>query len=159
VPARIITRVGDVESPLADDPTSPIPNAALCEGGTFDGAACTSEEQCPDGRCLLPKVIDEDRKFWAVSASPNVVPVNDVEATVLHGGDDVLITFVEDKDADGLFATEESSYGSSDRNPNSDGCYFAEATAKRSDVLTNLADQCVADQFDTLSDPFEVRTG
>lgn len=159
VPARVITRVDDVESPLADDPTSPIPNAALCEGGSFDGAACTSEDQCPDGRCLLPKVIDENRKFWAVSVSPNVVPVNDVEATVLHGGDDVLITFVEDKDADGLFGIEESSYGSSDRNPNSDGCYFADATAKRSEILAHLGGLCVADRFDTLSDPFEVRKG
>lgn len=62
-----------------------------------------------------------DRKFWAIISSapvPAGVGFSDIR---LKAGENYSLQFVEDRDGDGLFASVEYVYGSSDDNPDTDG--------------------------------------
>ena len=64
-----------------------------------------------------------NRQYWVMySDKANLVdPTVDFEDTVLHGGDDIFLAYVQDYDGDGLYDREEALYGTSDLNPDTDG--------------------------------------
>lgn len=130
VPVQILTRVKDVESGFQDDPLTPPP------GSTTDF------------------VYDETRTFWVVFSNGaldnNALDFDDV---VLKARDQFAFTFVQDKDGDGVFATEEFIHGSSDKNPNTDGC-------PGDDLETPAIEGgCDPDTVDALSDFAEIKEG
>ncbi|MBL8877682.1 MAG: IPT/TIG domain-containing protein [Phycisphaerales bacterium] len=62
-----------------------------------------------------------DRKFWAIISSVPLPEGVNFSATALKAGQNYSLQFVQDRDADGLFASTEFIYGSSDDNPDTDG--------------------------------------
>ena len=69
----------------------------------------------------------QNHRFWAVVSPPRSDGTavfrdgTDFEEIVLRGGDVIFLTYIRDEDGDGLFAREEYVFGTSDRNPDSDG--------------------------------------
>lgn len=98
-PVDILTRVKNTKSGFLDDPLTP-----------------------PAGS-LVDLAIDETRTFWVVFSNgaleDNAPNFNDI---VLRANDQFAFAFVQDKDSDQVYAQEEFMYGSSDKNPNTDGC-------------------------------------
>ncbi len=62
-----------------------------------------------------------DRKFWAIIASAPIPADTNFTDIVLKAGQNYSLQFVADRDGDGLFASVEFLYGSSDENPDTDG--------------------------------------
>ncbi|QDV89189.1 IPT/TIG domain protein [Phycisphaerae bacterium RAS2] len=98
-PVDILTRVKNTKSGFLDDPLT------------------------PPGGSLVDLAIDETRTFWVVFSNgaleENAPNFNDI---VLRANDQFAFAFVQDKDSDQVYAQEEFMYGSSDKNPNTDGC-------------------------------------
>lgn len=130
-PVQILTRVKEVESGFMDDPLTPAPG-----GNTID------------------RVYDERRTFWVIYSNGaldrNAINFDDV---VLKARDQFAFVFVQDKDGDGVFATEESIHGSSDKNPNTDGCPDDDLSTPQYDG------SCPARTFDMLTDYQEIKEG
>lgn len=129
-PVQILTRVKDVKSGFADDPQTPPPGD------------------------LTARVLDETRTFWVVfsdgALTDNALNFDEI---VIKSGDQFAMTFVQDKDADQVYAQEEFMYGSSDRNPNTDGC-------PNDDLSTPQYDgTCMDRTFDLLTDYEEIKEG
>lgn len=61
-----------------------------------------------------------DRKFWAIIASAPIPTDTNFSDIVLNAGQNYSLQFVSDRDADGLFASVEFLYGSSDDNWDTD---------------------------------------
>jgi len=61
-----------------------------------------------------------DRKFWAIIASEPIAAEVDFDDIVLKAGENYSLQFVSDRDGDGLFASVEFLYGSSDDSPDTD---------------------------------------
>jgi hypothetical protein len=97
--------------------------------------------------------IDESRRFWVVFSSTGLNPAVDFEKNVLRAGEQFTFMFVQDKDSDGVYAREEYLYGSSDLNPNTDGCPDDDAGTPEYDGT------CTEGRFDTLSDFEEIKEG
>jgi hypothetical protein len=62
-----------------------------------------------------------DRKFWAIFSSKPLPEGVNFSDTVLKAGTNYSMQFVQDRDGDGLFASTEFLYGSSDDNIDTDG--------------------------------------
>jgi len=96
---------------------------------TGPGAVCTSEDDCPDGACDGKEILvrignsrtGNDLRFWAGLTSDNVPVGGDLGDFTLRPGSTLFLAFVQDLDADGLFAREEFLAGSSDKDTNTDG--------------------------------------
>lgn len=129
-PVQILTRVKDVKSGFADDPLTPPPGD------------------------LTARVLDETRTFWVVfsdgALADNALNFDEI---ILKSGDQFALTFVQDKDADQVYAQEEFMYGSSDRNPNTDGCPDDDLSTPQYDGT------CMARTFDLLTDFEEIKEG
>lgn len=70
----------------------------------------------------LVGVPEAEKRFWAVIAStPGLSPDVSFSSIPLHAGEDYLLCYTRDVDKDNLFEREEHLYGSSDRNPDTDG--------------------------------------
>jgi hypothetical protein len=115
---------------------------ALC-GASAEFELPEDAEECGGGTCT--EVVD---RLWLIQIKGDFDHGADFDDLVLQAGDAYFLTYIQDKDADGLTAREEFLYGSSDvppRGENSDGCFRA---------------QCgPCDAFDSLSDFDEVRRG
>jgi hypothetical protein len=61
-----------------------------------------------------------DRKFWAILSSAQLPTGVNFSDTVLKAGSNYSLQFVQDRDSDGLFASTEFIYGSSDENDDTD---------------------------------------
>lgn len=93
------------------------------------GSVCTSDDECPDGACdgkeILVRVgnsrTGNDLRFWAGLTSDNVPVGGDLGDFTLRPGSTLFLAFVQDLDADGLYAREEFLAGSSDKDSNTDG--------------------------------------
>lgn len=129
IQVAILTRMRDVQSGFLDDPLTP-PLGTVTE-----------------------RVVDETNTFWVVYSSRDLNPTVDFEDMVLNSGDDYSLAFVQDKDKDGVFAREEYLYGSSDKNPNTDGCPDDDLSTPEQDGT------CTEGTFDTLTDFEEIREG
>ncbi len=130
VPVQILTRVLNVQSGLTDDPLTPPPGS------------------------VTERVFDERRTFWAVfsngALNRNALNFDEI---VLKARDQFAFVFVQDKDGDGVFATEEFIHGSSDKNPNTDGCFD-------DDLSTPVFDgTCPPRTYDLLTDFQEIKEG
>jgi hypothetical protein len=114
----------------------------LC-GIDADFALPDGAVECGGGTCT--EIVD---RLWLLQIKGEFDAGDDFDDLVLKPGDAYFLTYIQDKDADGLTAREEFMYGSSDlppRGENSDGCFRA---------------QCgPCDFFDSLSDFDEVRRG
>lgn len=95
--------------------------------------------------------LDETRLFWAFYSSKELTPGVALEDIILHAGDELSFTFVQDQDADGVWAREEYLHGSSDQRSNSDGCSGCNDGPVKS--RTGPA------TFDTLLDGEEIQQG
>jgi len=127
VPVEILTRVKDVEAGMIDDPSTPPPGS--------------------------DEVYDESRKFWLVYSSQGLDPSVDFDDLPLKAGYQYAFTFSQDKDADRVYAREEFLYGSSDKNPNTDGCPDDDPATPEYDG------SCDERTVDTLSDLEEIKEG
>lgn len=127
VPVEILTRVKDVAAGMEGDPQAPEPGPG--------------------------QVVDESRKFWLVYSSQGLDPSVDFDALPLKAGYQYALTYVQDKDADGVYSREEFLYGSSDKNPNTDGCPDDDLSTPEYDGT------CDEGTFDTLTDFEEIREG
>lgn len=65
--------------------------------------------------------LDERKTFWVVFASRPLDPGVDFDKLVLRAGEQYNLTFVQDRDLDGVWAREEFLHGSSDLDANTDG--------------------------------------
>ncbi|MEM8932737.1 MAG: hypothetical protein AAGE94_16250, partial [Acidobacteriota bacterium] len=95
--------------------------------------------------------LDERRLFWALFTSKSLDPAVDFDEIPLLAGDELTFTFVQDQDADGVWAREEYLHGSSDFLVNTDGssgCYSQP-----------VADRDAPPTCDTLSDAEEIQDG
>ena len=126
-PVQILTRVKDTESGFADDPLTPT--------------------------AVTDRVVDETRTFWAIFSAKDLDPFTNFENIKLKSGDQYSLAFVQDKDGDGVFAREEFLYGSSDKNPNTDGCIDDDLSTPEFDGT------CSEGTFDTLTDFEEIKQG
>ena len=124
------------------------------------GGACLTDADCPgEGACRMVeqltrvkgiKNIPEERRNWVVLAPSGADLGADFDDLKLRSGETYSLAFLQDKDADGLFAREEFIFGSSDRNTNSDGCPLGDGAPG---CDTNVF------EFDTIRDFDEVKTG
>ena|GEM_PF-4618372 len=62
-----------------------------------------------------------EHRFWALFESQSPLAV-DLDNKVIRAGESYAFSYVQDKDSDGVWASEEALHGSSDNNPNTDSC-------------------------------------
>lgn len=136
-PVQILTRLRDVKAGFMDDPLTPPPGS------------------------VVDLVYDETRTFWviysngALDHNPGTLVGGalNFEDIVLRARDQYAFVFVQDKDGDGVFATEEFMHGSSDKNPNTDGCPDDNVATPEFDGT------CPPRTYDLLTDYQEIKEG
>lgn len=147
--------------PAGDDSREPTSGYETAVYGACDGAspaprqACVTDADCGDGICQQVEVltrfrtvraVPEEARFWIPVTSRSIPRGTNFEDMPLHAGDTISLAYVQDRDGDGLIASQEFLYGSSDEEPNSDDCPTA-------------TPPCEPGTFDALSDFEEALLG
>jgi hypothetical protein len=93
------------------------------------GEACEDDGDCGGGGCdggeALIRVgnrkTGDSNRIWVVMSSEDVAAAADFGKIALGPGEGIALMFVQDIDGDGILASQEYLYGSSDKSPDSDG--------------------------------------
>jgi hypothetical protein len=85
--------------------------------------------------------LDERKTFWVVFSSRPLDPGVDFDSLVLRAGEQYNLTFVQDRDLDGVWAREEFLHGSSDLDANTDNDGLTDAEEIQQGWIVQIRDE------------------
>jgi hypothetical protein len=115
-----LARVPGEDQPLA--PTADLDEPAICDtyGVTLDNVGVERLSRVRGVQTSLD-TSDPKKRFWVI-ITPQIIPDDtDFDEILLQAGQNYALAYVQDIDEDGLYASTEFVYGSSDENPDTDG--------------------------------------